>query len=186
MHSTAFIITSVTLDSPADAEPTDDQLRQAAKEAIVIAKDAQTDPEGIDYESFAIGCRQHRFIQGQALNNGRYFGLLPEREWPETSYEVMSQIREPDLSDQGIAAIPTEILRNCWNSGHNLVRLALKNWDTPKKYPGDHGLIYPDLLLRPDGIMGHCVGFPDENVLGETHQEPIDQTTKAGPRHTGE
>ena len=47
MHKTAFIITSVKLDSP-DAQPTVEQLRAAAKETIVIARDAHTDPEGTE------------------------------------------------------------------------------------------------------------------------------------------
>ena len=47
MHKTAFIITSVTLDSPC-ATPTDEQLRLAAREAIIIARNAQTDPDGTD------------------------------------------------------------------------------------------------------------------------------------------
>ena len=52
MHTTAFIITNVTLSD--GQQPTNDMLREAARQAITFSKAAQTEPEGTDFESFAL------------------------------------------------------------------------------------------------------------------------------------
>ena len=171
MHQTAFIITSVKLDSP-DAQPTDAQLHQAARQAITIARKAQTDPEGTDYESFALGSRQFRFIQGEHRTNSEQFNHLTGN-WPNMSHEVMSQIREPDLSDAGIAAIPMVVLHNSWNTARRLVSLALENPGTKAHCHHDRVVIYPQILLDPYGIVGNCITLPDENVFGETNADLI-------------
>ena len=166
MHTTAFSITNVMLTE--DQDPTDEMLREAAKQAITFAKAAQNgDQNGTDYESFALGNRRHRFIQGNALNNRETFAGLDDREWPNLQHPVMSQIREPDLSPEAIAAIPIEILRKSWNSGRDLVRLALRNQPVPGKNMDDT-LIFPDLLVSEAGVLGECITFPDEDVFGDS------------------
>lgn len=180
MHQTAFIITDVRLTDNSYT-PTLAQLRRAAAQAITIARDAQNgQPDGTDFESFSIGSRCYRFIQGDYRTNRQQFGHLPYQSWPDMSHQVMSQIREPDLTAAGIARIPEEVLDNCWNTAHNLVSLGLENpasHGTP--YP-EMGLIYPQVLLDPDGIVAHCLNFPDENVFGETDQQmSYGITTKA-------
>lgn len=170
MRTTAFIITDVRLPER-NAEPTDAQLRKAASQAIIAARKAQGSPDSTGYESFAIGSRQFRFIQGEFRTNLEQFGHLPEQDWPETCYSVMSQISEPDLTEDGLNGIPSAILRNSWNSARNLVALGLENraaWGTG--HP-NRGLIYPDILLNTDGIIAHCLGWPDENVFGESDRQ---------------
>ena len=174
MHTTAFIITSVRLGDR-DADPTDEQLRQAAREAIVTAKQAQTSPDGTDYESFSLGCRQFRFIQGEHRTNSQLFAPAPTNQWPETTHQVMSQIHEPDLSDEGIDAIPMDVLRNSWNTAHRLVGLALENSGARREHPDQRTIIYPQILLSPDGIVGQCITFPGENVFGETDQDLVNR-----------
>ena len=200
MHTTAFIITNVTLSD--GQQPTNDMLREAARQAITFSKAAQTEPEGTDFESFALGSRRHKYIQGNSATNRQFlptseeldsaierlrllsqttlpsevrdqqFSHLPEHEWPELTHEVMSQIREPDLSPEAINAIPLEVLRNSWNSGRNLVKLALSNRPTQGQRMED-ALIFPELLLDESGILGECVTFPDYDVFGDSTQRLI-------------
>ena len=174
MHRTAFIITSEQFTNSTQP-PSEEQLRRAAREAIVIAKKAQTgDENGTDYESFGIGCRQNRFIQGEFRTNSVQFGHPPDHQWPETIHEVMSQIHEPDLSDEGIAAIPLDVLRNCWNLSQNLVTLALENRAAFGTGHPERGLIYPDILLTPEGIAGEAMTFPNQDVFGNTDDELVE------------
>lgn len=171
MHKTAFIITDVRLGSNSD-QPTESQLRKAAGHAILTSWQAQTDPAGTDFESFALGNRQYRFIQGEFRTNSEQFRPLPTKSWPEMSYHIMSEGKEPDLSDEALQAIPLDILENSWNTAHNLVSLGLEN---PPAHGTGHpnaGLIYPDLLLNSSGILAHCVGYQDRDTFGKKEKDP--------------
>ena len=86
----------------------------------------------------------------------------------------MSQVRPPDLSEAGITAIPDDVLRNSWNTGHRLVSLAIENPEARPEYPGARVTIFPDILLDPNGIVGHCVTYPDDNVFGDKHQDLVE------------
>ena len=79
-HQTAFIITSLT--TPFPAQPTDQQLQQAAQEAgnlAVAAANAMDHRSGDNPapETLAIGCSQYRFIQGNLDTNHDTFAGTP-------------------------------------------------------------------------------------------------------------
>ena len=175
MHKTAFIITNVRLNSP-DESPTESQLRKAASQAILTAWKAQTYHVETNFEGFSIGNRQHRFIKGEFRTNSKQFRNLVHQNWPELSYHVMSEGKGPvsiDSEYEYAAArdMPMDILDNSWNTGYNLVSLALENRASHGTQHSQHGLIYPDVLLNTGGIVSHSLGYPTLNIFGETDEE---------------
>ena len=166
MHKTAFIITDVRLAS-GHSQPTPSQLRKAAGQAINVSWKTQGKCDDTDFETFSIGNRQYRFIQGNFRTNSEQFHHQDPREWPQMSHHIMSEGQPPELDDQALNAIPLEILQNSWNTTHNLVTLALQNTAARGASHPTRGLIYPDLLLNTDRILDHCVGYPNLDVFGK-------------------
>ena len=167
MHKTAFVITDVKVPTSRH-HPSDSALRRAAGQAIQAAREVQADSAQPNYDTFSLGSRQYHFIQGQFRTNAEQFGTIPHHRWPVMSHQVMSGNQEPDLSEDAVAAIPLGVLRNCWNTGRNLIELGLENADARGTGHPERGLIYPDLLLNANGIVAHCVGYPDQDVFGGT------------------
>lgn len=166
MHTTAFIVTDHTLPEDTE-EPSEDLLYQAAHQAAQYAHYGNSHAGQIEYETLSMGSRQYRFIQGEFRTNLEQFGTRQNGNWPVFSIQVMSQNRPDPPTPEGLREIPLEILRSCWNTCDNLAALALSNPRAHGLSREDLGLIYPQILIGMQGVLGHCLDDPDLDVFDQ-------------------
>ena len=160
-HQTAFIITSVT--TPFPAEPDHELVRLAVEEAGVTAVNAAIDAltsetdNSAAPETLAVGCRQHRFIQGNILTNSETFVDTPLGLRPEQTFEIWGQNRGQKASAEDA---PNSVLQSCWNHADRLIELAIRHHQSGRP-------IYPELLITPDGRVQHQLTHPDMDVFDD-------------------
>ena len=116
----------------AGAEPDHELVRLAAEEAGVTAVIAAP-------ETLAVGCRQHRFIQGNILTNSETFVDTPQGLWPEQTFGIWGENsgRKANAEDA-----PNSVLQSCWNHADRLIELAIRHHQSGRP-------IYPELLITP-------------------------------------
>ena len=134
----------------AGAEPDHELVRLAAEEAGITAVIAAP-------ETLAVGCRQHRFIQGNILTNSETFVDTPQRLRPEQTFEIWGENsgRKANAEDA-----PNSVLQSCWNHAARLIELAIRHHQSGRP-------IYPELLITPDGRVQHQLTYQDTDVFDD-------------------
>ena len=158
-HHPLFVITRLTQED--FAKSPDAVLRQMAgqagnaaaelAESMTRSGDGQPRPQAL-----AVGCSQHRFIQGEQRANGQ----VPSRQ-QMTEQEPMQFWSEAKGRHADPARTPASVLANSWNSTTELLSLALRTLR-------DNRPIFPSALIEPDGSYTHHLGFPEADVFGDT------------------
>ena len=171
-HYAGFVITSQQM--PARRKPSEEELKTAVAEAQKLAEAALArldDAQGAP-ESLGIGTTQYRMIQGNLQTNYNTFAPMPSNEWPQCTEDFWSEAKG---RTREAAEAAEDIVRSSWNAGRALVEMALDHHNMERQP-------YPQVLITPDGLISHHIGWPDADVFGD--KEPggtARRFTKKGP-----